>query len=187
LEQKTIRKILPLVVLALVILGGCAPRKTQKITCSNLTLSAKLLDVAPVYQTAFSCGPAAVTMVLNYYGADLTLEEATAKLITPSLKGTLITDMKKFAKPYMPDTNIRKSNICDVISSVSRGNPVILFLELGESIISSPHYIVAVGYDMKEQYLIFHNGYSEFRRASFRDINEKWGKMEYIALFFENN
>jgi hypothetical protein len=124
-------------------------------------------------------------MVLNYHGVGVSLETTTAELFTPALKGTLITDMRLFASRYYSSARIEKSTPCAVVEAVSQGNPVILFVDLGTSLISSPHYIVIVGYDIDKQELIFHNGYSEFVKASFRVINGKWEKTGYLALFID--
>jgi ABC-type bacteriocin/lantibiotic exporter with double-glycine peptidase domain len=124
-------------------------------------------------------------MVLNHHGIDVSLEETTSELYSPSLKGTLITDMRKFASLYFSSARIKKSTPCAVMEALSEGNPVILFVDLGSSLFSTPHYIVVVGYDIDSQELVYHNGYSKFLKAPFEVINEKWEKTGFLALFID--
>jgi len=174
-----------LLLLLLSVLPGCRRNSVEVITCPGQSLSVRELDVKPLYRTAFGCGPASVAMVLQYHGFNVSKEEATAALYSKTLEGTLITDMRVFASRYVKPSRVTSSSMCEIVDSLSRGNPVILFLDLGEGMISNPHYIVAVGYDMRQQLLVYHNGYSKFTRAPFNVLKEPWRKTGNLALFIE--
>ncbi len=162
---------------------ACSRSVTNRVGCGPALLPQTVLDVEPLYQRVFGCGPAALTMVLNYHGIDISLDAATEELYSESLKGTLITDMRKLASRYLSSARIEKSTSCAVMEAVSHGNPVILFVDLGTGPISSPHYVVVVGYDIDRQELVYHNGFSKFITAPIEEINEKWKKTGFLALF----
>ncbi len=174
-----------LLLLLLSVLPGCRRNSVEMVSCPGQSMSIRELDVKPLYQTAFGCGPASVAMVLQYHGVDVSKEEATAALYSKTLEGTHIADMRVFASRYIKPSRVVPSSMCKIVESLSRGNPVILFLDLGKGMISNPRYIVAVGYDMKHQILVYHNGYSKFTRAPFEVLKEPWRKTGNLALFIE--
>jgi hypothetical protein len=142
------------------------------------------LEVKPLYQTAFGAAPAALTMVLNHYGKKISLEKTTAELSGKSIADVNLNGMAQYASRFFPSPRVEKSNLCDVIDAISDGNPVILFLDLGDRI-SNPRYIVALGYDLDRRLLVFHNGFSEYLRAPFKLIYEKWEKAGTLALYID--
>ncbi len=142
------------------------------------------LEVKPLFQAAFGSAPAALTMVLNYHGKNISLEKTTAELTGKTIGEVHLNGMAQFALRFFPSARVEKSNLCDVLKAVSEENPVILFLDLGDRI-ASPRYIVAVGYDTGRESLVFHNGYSEYLRAPFKLIYEKWHKAGTLALYIE--
>lgn len=124
-------------------------------------------------------------MVLNHLGNKISLEKTTAELSGTSVEDVSLEEMAKFASRFFPPPRVEKSSLCDVIGAISAGNPVILYLDLSESLIRTPRYIVAVGYDIDKQVLVFHNGYSDYLRAPFELIHEKWAKAGTLALYID--
>lgn len=153
-----------------------------EVRCPVATPPRLVLNVTPLYQTELGCGPAAMAMVLNYHGTKVPLDAVTAALYNTSLKGTLITDMKDYAVSRYPSSHIEKSDICRVVDSISRRRPVILMIDPGKGLISSPHYVVAVGYDTERGELLIHDGYGKFVRKSFGEINDWWKKTGFLSL-----
>jgi ABC-type bacteriocin/lantibiotic exporter with double-glycine peptidase domain len=177
------KQILLLIVLLLLFPNSCLRRGEKPVSCPGEALTSRELDVKPIYQTALACGPASAAMVLNYHGIEVSLEKATGALYTDSLHGTLITDMRAYVSRFIRSVHVERSTICRVVSSINRGNPVILYLDYGKANISRPHYIVAVGYDLRKQVLVFHDGYSKFSKGLFSLIGEKWKKTGNLALY----
>lgn len=172
-------------ILALSLLAECAHIGKTSMECGDITPSTRVLNVVPLYQTAYGAGPAALTMVLNYLGVRTSLEQTTAKLATSRSLDVRIDDLTQLAKRFFPSSRHKKSTLCDVIGSLSKGDPVILFLDLGKGKIPNPRYIVAVGYASKEGMLVFHNGHSDYVKAPFDLINEKWEMAGSLALFID--
>lgn len=175
---------LPLII-AFSLSAGCAHIGNNAFECGDITPSTRVLGVVPLYQTVYDAGPAALTMVLNYHGVGATLEQTTAKLTTSRSLNVGIEDLMVQARRFFPSSRVKKSNLCDVTRSLSQGYPVILFIDLGKGMISTPRYLVAVGYEAKENMLIFHNGYAENVRAPFELITDKWEKAGSLALFID--
>lgn len=125
-------------------------------------------------------------MVLNYHGIDISLERTTAALLSNSTDATPVAKLREFASNYFSSVRVKNSSVCEVIDSISRNNPVILLVDFGNTMTVTPRYIVVVGYDMKTETLVFHTGYSEFLKAPYEVINEKWTTMGSLAIFIEN-
>ncbi|RMG58124.1 MAG: peptidase C39 [Deltaproteobacteria bacterium] len=171
-----------LLLLTFAFLCGCLSRKHTLPVCPPSVPETRRLDVPPLFQTAFGCGPAALTMVLKYRGIDVSLEKVTAEVFSPSLEGTLITDMRDFARRYFPASRIEKASLCDVFSRVAEGTPVILFVDLGGDLFKRPHYLVVTGYDIPKGIVYVHNGYEVNSPVRMDALDEAWEKTGRLAL-----
>jgi hypothetical protein len=176
---------LTIFIISLSLQPGCFPAKRGSIVCPGEFPHTSVLKVQPIYQAAFNSGPAALTMVLRYLGRTVTLEKITADLAGKSTAELHPTTLRQYVSLIYPSSRMEKSDLCDVTEAIAAGRPVILLLALGDTSISSLRYVVAVGFDLDKQFLVFHSGYSEYVNAPFILINEKWEKSGSLALFID--
>ncbi len=184
-EKKINRLLLTIFMISLSLQPGCFRGKRGSIECPGEIPHTPVLQVQPIYQAAFNSGPAALTMVLRFLGRTVTLEKITADLAGKSTAELHPTTLRQYVSTIYPSSHMEKSDLCDVTKSIAVGRPVILLLALGDSSISSLRYVVAVGYDFEKQFLVFHSGYSEYVKAPFILINDKWEKAGSLALFID--
>ena len=139
-----------------------------------------LLDVPFVRQKDDFCGPASLSSVLKFYGTDIDQEEIAKEIYSPTLKGTLIIDLKRYAQSLGFKSDVRRGSLEELKSYINRGYPVIVLVDLGKFFVSAPHYMVVVGYD--EEHIVAHTGYKANQRLSYEDFNRIWSKMGNVML-----
>lgn len=114
----------------------------------------RLLHVHNVVQTTnYTCGPAALSTVLGFYGLKRSEDDLIGPLATSPDWGTEPYDMVTYAKSLGFDVIAREISIKELRSFLDQGSPVILPVqEWAEPNIDmrltmdNGHYVVAVGY-----------------------------------------
>lgn len=148
----------------------------------NAEMDYYIKNVPFVLQQTDFCGPAALAMVLNYYGDDVTQEEIAVEIFLPELKGTLIWDLQNYARKRGFNAEVANLDLNSVKEGVRSGIPVILLLDEGFSIYTKPHYIVVIAMDDNHQILLAHSSTNPWKRMSYDYIQQKWAKMNYLAI-----
>ncbi len=129
----------------------------------------------PFYkQSEDTCGPAALAGVLAFWGRPAALDEITAAVYVPKLRGTLPMDMENYARNAGFDTASSSGTLDDLKSSLRRGMPVICLLDLGFGLYHRPHYIIAVGFDDENAVLIEHDGLQANRVIRYDAFTKAW-------------
>lgn len=131
-------------------------------------------------QNEYRCGPAALASVIGYYGAGAQMDEVAREVYSEKLKGTLPMDLLIFAKSKGFEAKYYKGSIGDVRESLRRGEPLILFLNLGYDFYPVGHYIVAVGMD--EGALYAHSGTEKEKAFTLRELDKAWSRTGYSTL-----
>ncbi len=145
-----------------------------------LPLLLSFLDVPFVRQERDFCGPASLSVVLKYYGKDVSQEEIAKEVYSPKLKGALITDLRIYAQSQGFRAEVLQGDLRDIEGYTDKGIPVIILVELGGWVRSVPHYMVVVGYD--DEYFIVHTGYEANRRMKKEDLDKVWKRMGRVML-----
>jgi ABC-type bacteriocin/lantibiotic exporter with double-glycine peptidase domain len=128
------------------------------------------------------CGPAALTMVLNYWGTKVSEKEIAKETYLPALRGVLISDLKAFAERKGFRATSYSSSPDDLRFRISKNEPLILLLDLGRGAYQKPHYILAIGFHEGKSLLIAHSGRNANQVLSFDRVTAQWAKMNYLAL-----
>jgi ABC-type bacteriocin/lantibiotic exporter with double-glycine peptidase domain len=132
------------------------------------------LAVPLVRQAPSRCGPAALEMVLRYYGADSTARLEAARAYDPAIGGTLITDLAAAAKRAGFAAEVATLGDSDVIALIAGGVPPILLFQNGHGPVTVRHYGVVVGWDPATAAFTLHDGGSQPRRVSRSDLRGRW-------------
>jgi hypothetical protein len=165
------------------LLMGCSsvtPRISAQLT-ENLTARYEL-DSVPFYpQKAYQCGPAALAMVLEWSGINVTPDTLVPEVFTPSHKGSLqsalIGAARRHSRIAYPITSLS-----EMLTEVAAGHPVIVLQNLGLSWYPVWHYAVVVGYDLPQGIVILHSGVTPRKKISLRVFQNTWARSDYWGL-----
>jgi ABC-type bacteriocin/lantibiotic exporter with double-glycine peptidase domain len=149
----------------------------------NASESSKVIKNVPfIKQEDQFCGPAALESLLRFYGTPVDQREIAKEVYTPKLRGALITDMEYFARKMRYKTDIRNGSIDELVSFIDSGVPLIVLVDLGNAVISVPHYYVVYGYDKKRRLFFIHTGNKGNQEIGFDRLDSEWKRMNRLML-----
>jgi ABC-type bacteriocin/lantibiotic exporter with double-glycine peptidase domain len=152
---------------------GCGGKNFAGLR-SGIESRGHYIEGVPFYrQSESTCGPAALASVLAFWGRQVNLEEITAKVYLPKLRGTLPMDMESYARGAGFKTGSSAGTLEELKVYIRKEMPVICLLDLGFGIYQKPHYVTVIGFDDMNEVIIEHDGlepnsvltYEKFRTA----------------------
>jgi ABC-type bacteriocin/lantibiotic exporter with double-glycine peptidase domain len=163
-------------VLLLALLGsGCAPVTLDTVRGDVAAGHGHLIATVPfIAQETFHCGPAALAMVLRYWGAAADAEEIGRALYLPSARGVLNLELEFEARRRGFRTQTFEGTLDRVKAELRRGRPVIVFQDLGRGPLSVPHFAVLLGYDDRTEVVVLHSGTTPYRVLSYAEFLRTW-------------
>jgi ABC-type bacteriocin/lantibiotic exporter with double-glycine peptidase domain len=138
-------------------------------------------------QSTYQCGPSALASVLNYYGCRVTPGEIAKAIYSERLRGTLSIDLVLYARRMGFSAKAYRGNLTDLKSHISKDRPLIVFQDLGYSLLAMPHFSVVIGYDDAEGDLILHSGKQRDKVTSYGRFSRTWREMDYWTLLILPN
>lgn len=177
--------LLPIAVLAI----GCASRNpqtdeffaTQAVAAREIPPVHEIKNVPFVLQKVAHCGPATLTMAMNWWGKSLTVDEIAAQVYSPKSEGSFQTDMV---------SAVRRNGMLGVpifglealTREIAADHPVIVFENLGLASFPLWHYALVFGYDLPDREFILHSGKDAGLRESFKVFERSWKLGDYWGL-----
>lgn len=155
------------------------------IGCTSLSVSALKKDspedrntfyikgVPFVKQNYFHCGPASLTSVLGYWGKDKNQREIARDIYLSKAKGTFNFEMADFAQKNGFFTKDYAGTIEDIKFYIRKNIPV-LALQKKRVLFSDYHYVVIIGINETDNYLVVNDGYRENVKIGFKDFSKNW-------------
>lgn len=128
------------------------------------------LEVPIVKQAPAHCGPAALTMVMRFYGADSNAASNADRAFDPALQGALITDLAAAARSAGFSAEIVHYSDSLLVAQLALGCPPIVLYQHGPGVVTTPHYGVVVGWDPAAGAYTLHDGGSKPRRMRRADL-----------------
>jgi tetratricopeptide (TPR) repeat protein len=164
---------------------GCATatHQTEALLSSpsHLPLTAEVKGVPFVQQSLGHCGPATLTMALQFYGKALSVEQVAAQVYTPGVQGSFQADMIS-ASRRQGMLAIPIEGMQTVFSEVAAGHPVIVFENLALSWLPQWHYAVLYGYDLSTPKVMMHSGPEAAKQWDLRKFERSWMLADYWGL-----
>lgn len=159
------------------LLGGCATpsKQTDRILKgkTDLPKKAKIENIPLIIEKDFNCGPASLTMILQYMLIPTSVDEISKKTFSPGGNGTyqtdLVTAVRREGLLAIPLENLES-----ILREVSLGNPVLVFQNLGLSNLPRWHYSVATGYNLKGPDIVLHSGKKEAEKMDLGLFERTW-------------
>lgn len=133
-------------------------------------------------QDELMCGPAALASVIGYWGADGSMREVANKVYEEKLGGTLPIDLVIFAKEKGFMAAFYSGGLEDLKRNLSKGIPLILFLNLGLREYPVGHYIVAVGYSDAAGVVLAHSAMNKEEVFTYQRLEKLWSKTNYSTI-----
>jgi ABC-type bacteriocin/lantibiotic exporter with double-glycine peptidase domain len=133
-----------------------------------------ILTVPFIAQDAHQCGPAALAMVLRYWGAPAEADEIGRALYLPSARGVLNLELEFEARRRGFRTQAFEGTLDRAKVELGRGRPLIVFQDLGRGPVSVPHFAVLLGYDDRRQVVVLHSGPTAYRIVPYAEFLRTW-------------
>jgi hypothetical protein len=173
---------LAIILLAAGSLAACAGRDFASLR-KGIETRGHYIQGVPFYkQSDDTCGPAALAAVLAFWGRQANLEEITAKVYLPELRGTLPMDMESFSRASGFDTSSFSGTLDGLKEYVRKGFPVICLLDLGFWLYHQPHYVTVIGYDDGNAVIVEHDGVKPDSLMSYQKFSEAWSRAGFWML-----
>ncbi len=165
---------------------GCATtaHQTEALLASppqDLPYRTEIPDVPFVNQSAGHCGPATLTMVMNWNGKMISVDDLAPQVYTPGMKGSLQVDMLS-ASRRQGMMAVQIQGLPALLKEISAGHPVIVFENLALTWAPQYHYAVVYGYDLNRQIAIMHSGPEKGKEWDLRKFERSWMLGDYWGL-----
>lgn len=168
------------------IVSGCASSTKQSdalLTARRHDFkgSARVEKIPFVNQKTAQCGPATLTMAMNWAGKPVTVTEIVPQVYTPGMKGSLQTDMTTAARRQgllaIPITGMTA-----LLTEIDRDHPVIVFENLALKWVPQWHYAIVFGYDLEKETVLMHSGPEKNKIWDMRKFERSWKLGDYWGL-----
>jgi ABC-type bacteriocin/lantibiotic exporter with double-glycine peptidase domain len=162
--------------------AGCARVTLDTVQADVAAGHGHLIRVPFIPQEAYQCGPAALAMVLQYYGSAIGPDEIARELYLPSIRGTLNLDLEFFARRRGFQVRSFAGTLEQARAELRRDRPLIVFQDLGLPAYPVPHFAVLVGYDDRAGAVVLHSGTTAYRTLAYPDFERSWARRRAWTL-----
>ena len=176
-------------VLAVFVAGalmGCARAGLDAVRANVAEGQGHLITTVPfIPQDAYQCGPAALAMVLRYYGVEGVAadQDRIARILhLPSARGALNLDLEFYARRQGFRTRAFPGSVDLAKAELRRQRPLIVFQDLGRPFSPAPHFAVLLGYDERAGVVVLHSGRTPYRVVPVAEFEHAWAARRYWTL-----
>ncbi|MCG6899560.1 MAG: PA2778 family cysteine peptidase [Gammaproteobacteria bacterium] len=173
------------VLLGIGLLGCSVTRQTEVLLLQppgQLPATTELADTPFYPQQRYQCGPAALATVLQAQAIEVTPDELVDAVYIPALHGSLPEEMAATARRYGLLAYRLQASLDDLLTELARGNPVLVYQNLGLSWLPRWHFAVAIGYSLPDRELILRSGTTRRWHTTLASFERTWSRGDYWAL-----
>lgn len=165
-----------------IIILGCASKNFSTLR-PGIEVRGHYIDGVPFYRQKESyCGPAALASVLGFWGRPASLEQITAAVYLPELRGTLPMDMEHFMREAGFETISSAGTLEELKIRIRTDLPVICLLDLGFGPYRQPHYVTVIGFDDANAVIIAHDGLKANSVIGYKIFEKEWNRAGHWML-----
>jgi len=169
-----------LVIGVTLLITGCASIQYPEGAIPSLALHPQSKDTD-------QCGPSTLRSVLLYYGQDISLEEIRGETFSPAAKGTLLTDLSRFARKHGFATELSQGTPQDLQQAIFNITPPIILLKFKAGPLSSAHITAVTGIEKEGVFVIGSEPDDDFYPKNlFEDAWYKAGNMMLLITPVES-
>ena len=174
-----------LVFMLALLVSACASstKQVDQLLSSSTSLPrSHRIDTVPfIDQAAGHCGPATLTMAMNWAGLDIDIADVTPLVYTPGSHGSFQSDMVG-ASRRLGMFAIPIEGLANLLVEISSGHPVIVFENLALTWFPQWHYAVVYGYDLDKEIVMMHSGPEKDKTWDLRKFERSWKLGDYWGL-----
>jgi len=177
---------------AALLLGGCAAPQTAALMAPAAAPAAAQVQALPRMasvpgvpfhgQDDYQCGPAALAMALGAIGRQRSPESLRDEVYLPARQGTLQAEMLALPRREGLLAIPMPGELAALLRAVADGYAVVVFQNLGLSIMPVWHYAVVVGYDLDGERIVLNSGQTESLAMSMSTFERTWARGGYWAM-----
>ena len=175
-----------LALVAVVWMTGCAstPQSAglDRQRPADLPARAELTDTPFFPQEAYQCGPAALATALNARGIDAALADLIDEVYIPAREGSLQAEMRAAVRAREQVAYRLVPELEAILREVAAGHPVVVFQNLGVSMLPRWHFAVVIGYDLNEREIFLRSGPIRRHVNSFARFERTWARGDRWAF-----
>ena len=125
-------------------------------------------------QVTDQCGPAALAMVLNDAGIDVSPEELRSRVYIPGRQGSLQVELLAASRqlgriPYEIDPTL-----ASIVAQLDAGRPVLVLQNLGATVAPIWHYAVVIGYLPDQERFVLRSGSRQRHLVGSKAFARSW-------------
>ena len=172
-------------VCALLVLGGCSTPQVSKLARAwpaELPAKVTLANTPFIAQEDYECGPAALAMVLQSAGLQVTAEQLIDQVYLPNRKGSLQIEVLAASRRNGLPGLVLAPEVDAVLREVAAGHPVLVFQNLSLPVYPVWHFAVVMGYDRDRNVLLLHSGRTQAMEMSLYAFERTWERGGYWAM-----
>ncbi|WP_455200557.1 PA2778 family cysteine peptidase [Kaarinaea lacus] len=133
-------------------------------------------------QEQYQCGPAALAMLLNWSGQQVTPEELKPKVYVPERKGSFQLEMVVATRSYQRIPYELTLGWQSLIAEIEAGHPVLVLQNLGIDWFPNWHYAVVKGIDIAANEIVLHSGTTENYVVNLETFERTWQRANKWAM-----
>ncbi|MEJ2178961.1 MAG: PA2778 family cysteine peptidase [Gammaproteobacteria bacterium] len=167
------------------LLSACSTLEIDQIRTSASVSSYSRVEIENVpffAQQEYQCGPAALAMLINWSGVDVTPEEIKPLVYVPDRKGSFQAELIAATRSYDRIPYVLLPSWQSLITEIEAGNPVLVFQNLGVGWFPRWHYAVVTGIDIPNNEIVLHSGVTEKYVVSLDTFERTWQRANKWAM-----
>lgn len=167
------------------LLAGCAAAPVSELIArppAGLPARAEIEAVPFHAQEDYQCGPAALAMVLQSAGRQVTPEALVAQVYLPARKGALQAEMLATTRRHGLLAYVLEPRLEALLGEVAGGLPAVVLQNLSLGWAPQWHYAVVIGYDLEARTIVLRSGVTRRLTMSLDTFERTWARSGHWAM-----